>query len=611
MSSPTSRHQDAVRFLTDKHRYQLEVESGIPSDLLEEEGVYSLLPGDPLPIPDDAFRHPNTNKGQRFPTWPNEITGGIVFPNIDHAGRANYQIRPDTPRSVWDEDGRESRPKYEQCGGVRVSVYVPKRVRPLLDDITISLVITEGNKKVLAAVGALGDRYAVVGLAGVDCFTYKPNPADKTVLGDKGKVRSVPLPDWDTIPLRGRMVLVPFDSDRATNENVQYAEQQLCKMVKARGGIPIVVQLPCKPDGSKMGLDDCVVAGKDLKRILHGAIVARLERTEPLRPSGGDGEQVCRRCEPMIEQAAKHRAESELLAHGPVPIQEAAFYAHLIRRAALARETGRDAVPLYVPKDAETANVSRATATRALNKLRTAGADTLPITITDTWKDGKQHIVMRVPRTIDDEPWSERRAFQAMSRATLAEDRKRQGGSAEAAAARWRCPEHPDDAVVETVTRHYRCAVEDCGRAWSPTPTIIRHRGEHDPIQVEAGDDPVDIYGATFTATVRGDPLQVEAVTTYREDTHQVEAGDRPPSRRSMSGPVSFTSYADQVAAKGPNYWGEAHPDDLAAIRAAAEEAERPKPPPLFVNDVAPDSDRPWYSKRRRPNASDAAGGVM
>ena len=54
-----------------------------------------------------------------------------------------------------------------------------------------------------------------------------------------------------------------------------------------------------------------------------------------------------------------------------------------------------------------------------------------------------------MPPTIGDEPWSDRRAFVALSRAQLGEERKQQGGSEEAVKARWRCPEHPDDAVIE------------------------------------------------------------------------------------------------------------------------------------------------------------------
>ena len=75
-----------------------------------------------------------------------------------------------------------------------------------------------------------------------------------------------------------------------------------------------------------------------------------------------------------------------------------------------------------------------------------------------------------VPATIGDEDWTERRAFLALSRAKLAEERKKQGGSEEAVRARWSCPDHPDGAVVETTTKHYRCAEEDCESYSPPRP---------------------------------------------------------------------------------------------------------------------------------------------
>ena len=147
-----------------------------------------------------------------------------MFPNWDHAGRPNYQIKPDHEqrRTIIGEDGSISEPKYEQCGGTRVSVYVPHRVRPWLLDRTRDLWATEGSKKVMAGVSA---GLCIVGLSGVDCWSYKPNPADKTELGDRGRVASEPLPDWEHIALRGRRVFVAFDSDAMTKDTVQWALQ--------------------------------------------------------------------------------------------------------------------------------------------------------------------------------------------------------------------------------------------------------------------------------------------------------------------------------------------------------------------------------------------------
>ena len=95
--------------LTPAHYRHLKA-SGIPDSILAEEGVYSLRPDDPFPTPNPVFRHPNSHKGRRFPTWPEELAEGeaIVFPNRDHAGRPNYRLRPDTPRVVREENYAEN-----------------------------------------------------------------------------------------------------------------------------------------------------------------------------------------------------------------------------------------------------------------------------------------------------------------------------------------------------------------------------------------------------------------------------------------------------------------------------------------------------------------------
>jgi hypothetical protein len=245
--------------LTPKHWHELTVSSAILPEIIAEEGLYSLRLGDPLPIPDAAFRHDNTNKGQRFPAWPWASMSGLVFPNWDHAGRPNYRIKPDPERrrTIIDEDGKVSEPRYEGCGGTRPSVYVPKGVRRWLQARSRDLWLVEGEKKTMAGVSA---GLCIVGLTGVDCWTYKPDPADKTELGERGRVRSVPLPDWEHIPLRGRRVFLCFDSDVRTKREVEAARQRLAAFLRERGATVYLVSLPHAPDGSKMGLDDYIAA---------------------------------------------------------------------------------------------------------------------------------------------------------------------------------------------------------------------------------------------------------------------------------------------------------------------------------------------------------------
>jgi hypothetical protein len=368
-----------------------------------------------------------------------------------------------------------------------------------------------------------------------------------------------------------------------------------------------------------MGIDDVVVAGRDLKRILHGAIVDRLTRPAPIAPTpGGDGEQTCRRCAPLIEQSSKHRAEDQLIVNGPMSAQEAVLTRHLIQRAALAREKGKERFRAFVPELVEQANVSAATVTRTFNKLRHADQATLPIAIDDVWEEGKLKVYVTIPKTIGDEPWSERRAYLAMSRATLGDGdgRKKQGGSEAATKARWRCPDHPGGSVAVTVHKFYRCVEPGCERAHADAPVTVRLKGDESRIQVEGGSDDrdiVDIFGDDCATEVTPSGHQDDGVNPVEEERIQVEGGsDDEPSpppvdlfaqagfNLNAAPTVSFVSHAEAELAAGPRYIGEAHPDDLAALQAAAELENAPPRPVLVTHHVAPLSDRPWYSKARQ-----------
>jgi hypothetical protein len=156
-----------------------------------------------------------------------------------------------------------------------------------------------------------------------------------------------------------------------------------------------------------------------------------------------------------------------------------------------------------------------------------------------------------------------------LSRAQLAEERKKQGGSEEAVKARWACPDHPGDAVVETIAKHYRCTV--CDRSHSP-PTIVRRiPGADEAMQVESGReiDPVELFGSTFATTAGADPIQVATVNSLGEEPHQVATGSTAPPRKLIPAPT-YPSDEYELAA-GPRYWGEAPP----------AEPEPPKPAPI------------------------------
>jgi len=258
MAAPASNHQEQhahIDVLTREHRYQLEVESAIPADILAEEGIRSLAGSQELPAPDQMFRHPNSWKGQRFPAWgetdstgrPVDLGPGILFPIGTVYDGLTYQYKPDAPRRRPKDDGTYQAVKYETCGGSRLALHVPRRVRRWLKHRTCELWITEGVKKALAGAGA---GLCIIGLMGVDGWVVKTQP----------DVPSDPLPDWDEIELRGRVVYVAFDSDVMTKPEVKGARDRLTAFLRKRAATVVPVYIPNGPNGEKHGLDDYIAA---------------------------------------------------------------------------------------------------------------------------------------------------------------------------------------------------------------------------------------------------------------------------------------------------------------------------------------------------------------
>jgi hypothetical protein len=249
MASPTSSHQDIgahVDVLTREHRRQLEVDSAIPADIIAEEDIRSLAGSHELPVPDLMFRHPNSYKGQHFPSWP-DLGPGILFPIGTVYDGLTYQYKPDQLRQRPKDDGTYQTIKYETCGGSRLAIHVPRRVRRWLTARTRELWVTEGVKKALSGAGA---GLCIIGLMGVDGWVVKTQP----------NMPSDPLPDWDEIALRGRAVFIAFDSDVMTKPEVKGARDRLTAFLRKRGAAVVPVYIPNGPNGAKQGLDDYIAA---------------------------------------------------------------------------------------------------------------------------------------------------------------------------------------------------------------------------------------------------------------------------------------------------------------------------------------------------------------
>jgi putative DNA primase/helicase len=201
----------------------------------------------------------------------------IVYPFVGADGaNGYYRVRPDTPRLSAGKPV-----KYESPRERPNQVYLPPGVARVLDDPTIELVITEGEKKSLAITQ---DGPPCIGLVGV--------------YGWREKRREQLLPELERIAWQGRRVAIVYDSDIARKPDGQAAESRLAKLLKDRGAIVRCVRLPDGPpdaDGAptKMGADDYIVA--------HGpAALAKViaEAVEPEPPEAADAKDHAANIEP-------------------------------------------------------------------------------------------------------------------------------------------------------------------------------------------------------------------------------------------------------------------------------------------------------------------------
>ncbi|HKY45021.1 MAG TPA: phage/plasmid primase, P4 family [Pyrinomonadaceae bacterium] len=179
---------------------------------------------------------------------------GLLIPMYGADGTVRgHQYKPAVPRKRRKEDGTSVPVKYETPSKAPNVVDVPTYTRTVLTDPAVPLWITEGMKKVdcLASRGL-----AALGLTGV--FNWK---AKNGVLGD-----------WEEIPLKGRPVVVCFDSDAAGNRNVQLAMSRLGAWLRSRGVSTVhYLVVPAQVDGTEVkGVDDFFAAGGTLE-VLHAA----------------------------------------------------------------------------------------------------------------------------------------------------------------------------------------------------------------------------------------------------------------------------------------------------------------------------------------------------
>lgn len=231
------------------HRRELEA-SGLSEATIRAAGIQSET---------DAVRI-MTLLGWRKP--PKKLVPALVYPYRGPDGAVTYhRIKPDNPRTTHKQPV-----KYESPAGRPNELYLPPGVQQSLADPEQELLLTEGEKKSLAAT-QLG--FPCLGLVGV--YGWK-----------RDKRHEALLPALEQIAWAGRRVYIVFDSDLVRNEHVQDAERRLAKHQADRGARVRCARLPDgpnDPDGrpAKQGLDDFLVAAgeraaRDLRKLLDEAV---------------------------------------------------------------------------------------------------------------------------------------------------------------------------------------------------------------------------------------------------------------------------------------------------------------------------------------------------
>jgi putative DNA primase/helicase len=211
-------------------------------------------------------------------SWPSKYGAAMVIPFRDAAGDIVLRrVKPDNPPL---SKGKPC--KYLQPGKTPIRPYIPPGVFDALDDPTVELIVTEGEKKSLAGTQW---GFSTIGLTGVDCW-------------HEGK-SSLLLPDLQRVCWNGRKTIITFDSDTETNEQIKASERMLAAVLGHKGAVVRIAHLPGGPNGEKVGLDDFLVA--------HGPAAFRklLDEAEDPQPPQS-GELLQKASEMYFEDEAAH-----------------------------------------------------------------------------------------------------------------------------------------------------------------------------------------------------------------------------------------------------------------------------------------------------------------
>jgi Domain of unknown function (DUF3854)/Family of unknown function (DUF5906) len=159
-----------------------------------------------------------------------------------------YRFWPESkPSSGWASVAAPSKLRYVQPAGTPPQVYMPPLLpgpwRDVMNEPKIDLCITEGELK---SACACANGRITLGLGGVFSWTSR-------------KLKQPLIPILEEFKWKDRRVNLCFDSDAATNTQVQLALSRLALTLNARGAAVFTVVIPPTDNGGKQGLDDFIV----------------------------------------------------------------------------------------------------------------------------------------------------------------------------------------------------------------------------------------------------------------------------------------------------------------------------------------------------------------
>ncbi len=195
----------------------------------------------------------------------------LVFPYLELGGKlGNFaMLKPTTPRTLGDKVN-----KYEHPAGVPSRPYFTHAALSEADLPSSYLLITEGQKKSLAAAQA---GIPTIGLTGP--WGWQKKREDKT------KPRKL-VDDLAAIDWSGQAVVLIFDTDPRRNSGVEHGLAELARVLAEHGADVHIMHLPVgshDADGvpEKVGIDDFILAHGPaaLHDLIDATLAPRTTRT--------------------------------------------------------------------------------------------------------------------------------------------------------------------------------------------------------------------------------------------------------------------------------------------------------------------------------------------